>query len=157
MPHDARRGDHPGAGAPLPAAARLSPRVRTFLVAPRAVTIGTSGPDGEPHQAVAWYRLEADDRILLTSRWPRRWPSDLVRDGRCSLAILDAEDSMRWVGLAGVVEERIDDEERARDDICALAVRYGDEDPATMARFRTQPRVSFLVRITGAHDHLGDA
>jgi len=140
----------------LPQPAHLSGRVRTFLEAVRAVTIGTSGPDGEPHQAVAWYRLDPDDRILLNSRWPRRWPTDLSRDGRCSLAILDSADPMRWVGLAGVVETRIDDIEVARDDICALAVRYGDDDPATIARFRTQPRVSFRVRISAVHEHLGD-
>lgn len=146
----------PDPGRPIPPPVHLSPRVRAFLEAPHAVTIGTTGPDGEPHQAVAWYRLEPDDRILLNSRWPRRWPTDLSRDGRCSLAILDGSDAMLWVGLAGVVETRIDDLEAARDDICALAVRYGDDGPETITRFRSQPRVSFRVRITAVHDHLGD-
>ena len=140
----------------LPPEAHLSARIRAFLEDVHAVTIGTTGPDGEPHQAVAWYRLEPDDRILLNSRWPRRWPTDLSRDGRCSLAILDEANPMRWVGLAGVVETRIDDLETARDDICALAVRYADDGPETIARFRSQPRVSFRVRITAVHDHLGD-
>jgi PPOX class probable F420-dependent enzyme len=146
----------PDPDRPLPQPAHLSGRVRAFLEAVHAVTIGTSGPDGEPHQAVAWYRLDPDDRVLLNSRWPRRWPTDLSRDGRCSLAILDSTDPMRWVGIAGVVETRIDDLDAARDDICALAVRYGDDDPETIARFRTQPRVSFRIRISGIHDHLGD-
>lgn len=140
---------------PLPPPAGLSARVRSFLANALPVTIGTSGEDGEPHQAVAWYRLESDDRVLLNSRWPRRWPTDLSRDGRCSLAVLDAADPMRWVGLAAVVETRIDDLDAARDDICALAVRYRDDDPDTIARFRSQPRVSFRLRITAVHDHLG--
>lgn len=140
----------------MPAPVHLSPRVRAFLAAPHTVTIGTTGPDGEPHQAVAWYRLDPDDRILLNSRWPRRWPTDLSLDGRCSLAILDGANTIRWVGLAAVVETRIDDLEAARDDICALAVRYADDDRETIARFRSQPRVSFRMRITGVHDHLGD-
>lgn len=146
----------PDPGRLLSQPVHLSPRVRAFLAAVHAVTIGTSGSDGEPHQAVAWYRLDPDDRILLNSRWPRRWPTDLSRDGRCSLAILDEADPMRWVGLSAVVEARIDDLDAARDDICALAVRYGDDDPATFVRFRSQPRVSFRVRITAVHDHLGD-
>ena len=146
----------PDPGRPLPAPVTPSSRVRTFLKAVHPVTIGTSGPDGEPHQAVAWYRLEPDGTILLNSRWPRRWPTDLSRDGRCSLAILDAADPMRWVGLSGVVEVRIDDLEQARDDICDLAVRYGDDSPELFARFRSQPRVSFRIRITAIHDHLGD-
>jgi PPOX class probable F420-dependent enzyme len=146
----------PDPDRPIPPPVHLSARVRAFLEAPHPVTIGTTGPDGEPHQAVAWYRLDPDDRVLLNSRWPRRWPTDLSRDGRCSLAILDGTDQMRWVGLSAVVETRVDDLDAARDDICALAVRYGDDDPDTIARFRTQPRVSFRVRITGVHDHLGD-
>lgn len=146
----------PDPDRPLPAPAHLSPRVRAFLEAVHPVTIGTTGPDGEPHQAVAWFRLESDDRILLNSRWPRRWPTDLSRDGRCSLAVLDGSDAMHWVGLAAVVETRIDDLDAARDDICDLAVRYNDADPETIARFRSQPRVSFRMRITGVHDHLGD-
>lgn len=150
------RDQAPDPGRPHTAPVRLSPRVRAFLEGVHPVTLGTTGPDGEPHQAVAWYRLDPDDRILLNSRWPRRWPTDLSRDGRCSLAILDGVDPMRWVGLSTVVETRIDDLEAARNDICALAVRYGDDDAATFARFRSQPRVSFRVRITGVHDHLGD-
>ncbi len=146
----------PDPGRPIPPPVNLNPRIRDFLEAVHAVTLGTSGPDGEPHQAVAWYRLDPDDRILLNSRWPRRWPTDLSRDGRCSLAILDEADQGHWVGLAGVVETRIDDLEAARDDICALAVRYGDDGPETFARFRSQPRVSFRIRITAVHDHLGD-
>ena len=60
------------------------------------------------------------------------------------------------MGLSGVVEARVDDLETAREDICELAVRYGDDSPEIVARFRSQPRVSFKVRITAIHDHLGD-
>jgi len=141
----------------LPPPVRLPERIRAFLERPHVASVGTTGADGTPHQAIAWYRLERDGRILLNSRSPRRWPADLLRDGRVSLAVLDGADPMRWVGMAGVVETVIDDVEAARDDICALAVRYDDADPATLAAFRTQPRISFRVRITAAHDHLGDA
>ena len=48
--------------------------------------------------------------------------------------------------------------ERAREDIVALAHRYHPEGPSEslIAAFRSQPRVSFLVRVTGVHDHLED-
>ena len=140
----------------VPSAAPIPAHVRAFLEAPRVATIGTSGADGEPHQAVAWYRLDPDDRILLNSRSPRRWPADLVRDGRVSLAVTDETDGLRWVGLAGEVETVIDELETARDDICALAARYDDTNPKTLADFRTQPRISFRIRITRVHDHLED-
>ncbi len=135
----------------------LPDRVRAFLEAPNVVTIGTTGQDGAPHQAVAWYRLEPDDRILLNSRYPRRWPADLQRDPRVSLAVQDAADPMVWVGLSGTVDTIVDDVDAAREDICALAARYDDDAPARLAEFRSQPRISFLVRITTVHDHLGDA
>jgi len=138
------------------AAAPIPDRVRDFLAAPRIVTIGTTGADGAPHQAVAWYRLDPDDRILLNSRYPRRWPADLQRDPRVSLAIPDGGDLMRWVGLGGVVETIVDDLARAREDICELAVRYDDAAPERLAEFRSQPRISFRIRIVSVHDHLGD-
>lgn len=138
-------------------AARSIPvHVRAFLEAPLAASVATTGPDGAPHQAIAWYRLDPDDRILLNSRSPRRWPADLLRDGRVSMAVLDEHDAARWVGLSGLVETVIDDVEQARDDICDLAVRYGDTDPETFAAFRSQPRISFRIRIVAIHDHLDD-
>jgi len=141
------------AETPVPAA--IPERIRTFLQAPNVATIGTIGADGAPHQAVAWFRLEPDGRILLNSRYPRRWPADLQRDPRISLAIQDAADPMRWVGLSGAVDAVVEDVEAAREDICALAVRYDDAAPDRLADFRTQPRISFLIRIGTIHDHLG--
>jgi PPOX class probable F420-dependent enzyme len=138
------------------APAAIPDRVRAFLKAPNFVTIGTTGADGSPHQAVAWYRLEPNGRILLNSRYPRRWPADLQRDPRVSLAIQDVADPNRWVGINGTVDAVIDDVSIAREDICALAVRYDDAAPERLADFRTQPRISFLIRINTVHDHLGD-
>lgn len=138
----------------LPAVAPISDAVRRFLDEPHVASVGTTGADGEPHQAIAWYRLDPDDRILLNSRYPRRWPADLQRDPRVSLAVLDGQDSLRWVGISGVVETIVDDIEQARDDICALAVRYDDAAADRLAEFRTQPRISFRIRIVAVHDHL---
>jgi len=138
----------------LPPPAALSERVRAFLARPLHPTLATSGPDGEPHQAVIWFRLEPDDRILVNSRSPRRWPAELRQAGRASLAITDPDDPMRWVGLQLVVEQVIDDVAVAREDIVALAVRYEEDDDESVADFRTQERISFRLRITAVHDHL---
>lgn len=138
----------------LPPAVTLSERVRAFLEQPLYPTLATAGPDGEPHQAVIWYRLEPDGRILVNSRTPRRWPAELRRDGRASLAVTDLGDPFSWVGLQVVVEDVIDDVATARDDIVELAVRYAEDDEESVARFRTQDRISFLLRIVAVHDHL---
>jgi PPOX class probable F420-dependent enzyme len=138
----------------LPAPATLSDRVRSFLEQPLYPSLATIGTDGAPHQAVIWYRLEPDGRILVNSRNPRRWPGDLRRDGRASLAVTALDDPFRWVGLQTVVEEIIDDVPMAREDIVELAVRYGEDDPESVARFRSQDRISFRLRIVAVHDHL---
>lgn len=135
-------------------ATALSDRVRVFLAEPNYATLATIGEDRTPHQAVIWYRLDLDDRILVNSRSPRRWPAELQRDGRASLAVIDRADPMRWAGLQLVVETVIDDLATAREDIVALAHRYADDSQETLAKFRTQPRISFRLRIVGAHDHL---
>ena len=141
----------------LPPQAELSDRVRGFLAEGGLYPVlGTSGPDGEPHQAVIWYRLDPDDRVLVNSRDSRRWPADLRRDGRASLAFMDVTDPFNWVGAQAVVEEVIDDVATARDQIVELAVRYDEADEESVARFRSQQRVSFRLRIIAVHDHLED-
>ena len=138
----------------LPPAATLSDPVRAFLEQTLYPTLATVGENGEPHQAVIWYRLEPDERILVNSRAPRRWPDDLRRDGRASLAVTDLEDAFRWVGLQVVVETVIDDVAQAREDIVELAERYAEDDEESVAKFRTQERISFRLRIVAVHDHL---
>jgi PPOX class probable F420-dependent enzyme len=134
--------------------AHLSDRVRAFLQGRLYPVIGTTGEDGEPHQAVIWFRLDADDRILVNSRDSRRWPADLRRDGRVSLAFMDVADPFNWVGVQAVVDEISTDVEKAREDIVELAVRYDEADDESLARFRSQERVSFRLRITAVHVHL---
>lgn len=139
-----------------PGPAALSERVRDFLARPLYPSLATAGADGEPHQAVIWFRLEADDRILVNSRAGRRWPNELIANRRASLAFTDLEDPFSWVGVQAVVDEIVDDVEQARNDIVALAVRYDEADEESEARFRSQPRISFYFRITKVHDHLED-
>ena len=138
----------------LPPPAALSDAVRAFLEQPLYPSLATVGADGSPHQAVIWYRLDPDDRILVNSRAPRRWPDELRRAGRASLAVPDLDDPMRWVGLLVVLEDVIDDVAVAREDIVALAVRYDEADEESVASFRTQDRISFRLRIVAVHDHL---
>ena len=140
----------------LPPAATLTDRIRSFLAQPLYPTLATSGPDGEPHQAVIWFRLEPDDRILVNSRSPRRWPAELRQRGRGSLAVTDLVDPFRWVGLQVVVEAVVDDVATARDDIVSLAEHYDEADEDSVGRFRSQDRISFRLRIVAVHDHLED-
>jgi PPOX class probable F420-dependent enzyme len=143
---------------PSPAPVDLTDAVRAFLAQPLIAMIASLDDDGAPRQAAVWYRLDDDGRILLNSRAGRRWCENLERDGRVSIAVLDPDDGYRWIGLTGMVDEVVTDVERSRKDIVALAHRYHPEGPTepSIALFRRQPRVTFLVRITGVHDHLED-
>jgi PPOX class probable F420-dependent enzyme len=137
----------------------IDPAVREFLAADRFASIATIDPDGAPRQAVVWYRLDGDE-IVLNSRVGRRWPTNLVRDARISLTVIDAADGYRWVGLTGSVTA-ITDQVIAQADIAEMARRYHADDPAKAERlisgqFERQERISFRVRIDAVHDHLDD-
>jgi hypothetical protein len=140
----------------LPPPAPIPDHVREFLERPLYATISTVGAGRAPHQAVIWYRLEPDGHVLVNSRSPRRWPSELERERQASLAFPDLDDPMRWVGLQTVVEEVVDDVELARDDIVSLAVRYHEDGDESVAAFRTQQRISFRLRVMAVQDHLDD-
>jgi PPOX class probable F420-dependent enzyme len=134
---------------------RMPARVRTFLAEVHYATIGTTDPDGSPRQAIIWYLLEGDE-LVVNSRVGRRWPTNLLRDGRVSLAVVDSADGMRWVGLSGVVVP-VRDRVTAQADIAAMARRYNDdpEDIAGLIRtFESMERISFRIRVTAIHDHL---
>lgn len=141
---------------PNPGDADLSDRVRDFLEEAHFASLATVGTSGAPNQAVIWYQLEPDGRILVNSREGRVWPANLKRDPRANLAVFWGQDPNRWVGITGLVDEVVEDVEQARDDIVALAQRYGDASESSVATFRTQQRVSFLIRMVRVHDHLED-
>jgi PPOX class probable F420-dependent enzyme len=138
-------------------ATSLAPRIRDFIAATRFVSVATIDPDGTPRQAVVWYRFDADE-IVLNSAVGRRWPANLLRDPRVSLAIMDSTDGYRWVGLTGTATA-VTDQPTAQADIAEMARRYHGDDPGKADRlisnrFERQERISFRVRIGSVHDHL---
>lgn len=136
----------------------LTDRIRDFLAATRFATIATLGNDGDPHQAVVWYRLDGDV-LVLNSAVGRRWPADLVRDPRISVAVV-GDDGYSWVGCSGTAVA-IRDQVVTQTDIAEMARRYHADEPQEAERlirdrFERQERISFRVSIETAHDHLDD-
>lgn len=135
----------------------LPENVREFLASGlRFATIATTDPDGAPRQAVIWYTLDGDD-LIINSAVGRRWPANLVRDPRISMAVADAEDGYRWVGLTGVTDA-VTDQPTAQADIAAMARRYHADEPDEAERmirdrFERQERISFHVHPLAIHDH----
>ena len=145
------------APTPAPTAEPLPEPVRSFLAEPNFATIATVGADGTPNQAVIWYRLEGD-RIVVNSAIGRRWPANLLRDPRISVAIVDRHDGLRWVGFTSAAEA-IRDQPTAQADIAEMARRYHADDPEEgeriiRDRFQRQERISFRIAIGAVHDHL---
>lgn len=144
---------------PSPVMTTLPDRVRAFLSERRFASIATVDADGTPRQAVIWYLVDGDE-IVVNSLDGRRWPANLRRDPRVSIAVTDAHETS-WIGISGAVIAVIDDQERAQADIAAMARFYHADDPQTAEdmienRFRTQRRVSFRIRPLRVHDHLED-
>jgi len=136
----------------------LPDRVRRFLSARRYASVATVDEDGTPRQAVIWYLVDGDE-IVINSLEGRRWPTNLRRDPRISLAVT-AADEESWVGISGRVTV-VDDQARAQADIAAMARFYNADDPEgaeelIRTRFETQQRVSFRIGVTGIHDHIED-
>lgn len=137
-----------------PATTSLPDHVRRFLSEPRYAVVATIDADGAPRQAVIWFLLDGDT-IVVNSLHGRRWPTNLLRDPRVSIAVTDSNEES-WVGLTGTVEV-VDEQEQAQADIAAMARRYNADSAAaeeSIATFRTQRRVSFRLRPTGIHDHV---
>jgi len=145
------------AQSPTLSSPALTDRIRAFLGLPLFASVATTDANGAPRQAVIWYRLEDDGRVLINSRVTRFWPANLQRDGRVSLAVIGT-DGYAWVGLTGHVDAVDDDPARALADIEALAWRYHPDgpDPADLESYRAYPRITFRIAIERVHDHLED-
>jgi PPOX class probable F420-dependent enzyme len=134
----------------------LSERARTFLEADRFATLATLDADGRPRQAVTWYTLDGDE-IVLNSAVGRRWPTNLVRDARLSIAVSDGNDPYRWVGLTGSVT-LVTDQATAQADIAAMCRRYHADDPdeaerLIRERYQAQQRISFRFHPASVHEY----
>jgi PPOX class probable F420-dependent enzyme len=130
--------------------------VRAFLDDTRFATIATIDPDGSPRQAVVWYAIHGDE-IVLNSAVGRRWPSNLRRDPRVALSVIDRADGYRWLGLTGVVTP-VEDQAIAQADIAGMARRYHADDPAEAERlihrrFERQARISFRMQVASVVTH----
>jgi PPOX class probable F420-dependent enzyme len=129
----------------------LTAQVRSFLAANgRHAVIATINPSGVPWQSIIWF-LMRDEGILINSRLGRRWPSNLLRDPRLNFAVEDGENAVTISGRAEVFAEG----EPARDHISEMARLYYDAETAarSIARFRTEPRISFLIRPARVYTH----
>ena len=116
-------------------------------------TLATISADGSPLQAVVWYLVRGDS-VVLNSKVGRAWPTNLLRDPRCSMLV---EDGYDWVSISGRVEV-VREQASAQADIAAMARRYNRRDPANAERmirevFGPQERISFVLQPERVVEH----
>jgi PPOX class probable F420-dependent enzyme len=119
--------------------------VRSFLDSkpPRYGTIATINGDGSPHQTLIWYEVRGEE-IVVNSRIGRRWPANLRRDPRATLAVYDRADGVMVECEVGSVV----DGPAALAEISAMAYRYVDDEEALelIEEWRRQQRITFVLR-----------
>jgi len=137
-----------------PSSPALSAAARRFLEAPHFAVVATLNPKGGPLQAVIWYRLE-DDTIVFNSRIGRKWPSNLQRDSRASVTVVDGYDYIAMRGEVQIDEDPILGQEVIAD----LTRRYQPNNQAAetqIAGFARQRRVTFKLRPSGIFERLSN-
>jgi PPOX class probable F420-dependent enzyme len=125
----------------------LTPVMRAFLEEPHFGVLATIGRDGLPQQTAIWYELRGDEIIMNTKRG-RSKDSNLLRDPRVSLCVVDGYRAVTLVGRVTLD----DDQTVAQQTIRRLAVRYDGEE-ATARRpdcWQGETRVNIHMTIERA-------
>lgn len=98
---------------------------RALLDAPNFAHVTTLNDDGTPHTAVVWVEAVGDE-ILVNSAEGRAWPTNLQRDPRVWVTVVNLENPYQYVSVRGDAVEIAT--EGADAQIDALAKKYLDED-----------------------------
>lgn len=81
-------------------AAQLEPPVRALFEKPNFVQVGTIRKDGTPHIVPTWVDVDGED-LVLNSDQRRAWPTNLRRDPRVTLSILNSENPYEFATVRG--------------------------------------------------------
>jgi PPOX class probable F420-dependent enzyme len=121
----------------------IPPDVRELLDAPNYVHLATLRGNGAPRSHVVWVGLENEHVLLCTS--DTTWKAtDMRRDPRVSMSVVDGQNPYRMAALQGrVLEERPDEGCRYMDPI---SIKYtGAPFPS-----RGADRICFVIGIENA-------
>jgi len=80
--------------------ATLSEQQQEFLENPYVGVVTTLRPDGSPHSTVVWVDAE-DGEVSFNTALGRVKPTNLERDPRLSLVVVDPNDTYKWVAVEG--------------------------------------------------------
>jgi len=98
--------------------------VQSLLAAPNHAVLSSYNPDGTILSTVVWIDY-VDGQLAVNSAVGRQWPSNLDRDPRVSIVVLDQENPYHFTEIRGTASGSIDG---AREHIDALAHKYIGKD-----------------------------
>ncbi len=118
------------------------PGVRRLLEEPHHAVVSTLNEDGSVHSTVVWVDV-LDGRVAVNSAVGRKWPSNLERDPRITLAVYDQANPYEYVEVRGTATGRLDG---ADDHIDRLAKKYMGVDSYPF-RTPTEQRITYVVEV----------
>lgn len=121
--------------------AALTDKQVEFLENPYVGVVTTLREDGSPHSTVVWVDVE-DGIPTFNTAMGRKKPTNLEKDPRASLLVIDPQDAYKWVAVDGKAELTT---EGADPQIDKLAKKYLDKDEYP---FRQEGEQRVTVRIT---------
>lgn len=114
--------------------------VRQLLDGPNHAVISTHNPDDSILSTVVWQSPE-NGHIAVNSAKGRQWPTNLERDPKVTLVVLDPENPYSYVQIRGRAEAV---DEGADEHIDALAKKYIGKDKYPF-RQPGEERVKFVI------------
>lgn len=100
-------------------------RARELLEAPNFCQVGSLRKDGSPAVVPTWVDVQGD-RVVLNSAEGRAWPSNVRRDGRVNLTVMNMENPYEFVSIKAHLVE--DTQDGADEHIDAMAMKYLGEE-----------------------------
>jgi PPOX class probable F420-dependent enzyme len=116
------------------------PAVSELLTKPNHAVLSTLNADGSIHSAVVWLNVEGD-KLALNSARGRAWPTNLERDPRATLLLINEDNLYEYAEIRG--EAALTDE-GADEHIDTLAQKYINQDKYPW-RTPDEKRVKVLV------------
>lgn len=104
--------------------------------------VTTIGSDGLPHVAVVWVGVDDDGEVLLNSAEGRTWPTNLQRDPRVALTVVNLQNPYEYASVKGEAVEITP--AGADEHIDSLAKKYLDKDEYP---FRAPGEVRLKIRV----------
>ena len=113
--------------------------VSELLAKPNHAVLSTINKDGSVHNAVVWLSTE-DGKVAVNTARGRKWPTNLERDPRANLLVINQDNPYEYVEIAGGVSEAPGGEEH----IDRLAQKYINQEKYPW-RAEGEERVKFHI------------